>query len=471
MRRTSVVVGSTAMLVALLALPASAQESKLTIEAVQANLDVVFLVIASAFVALMHPGFAMLESGLTRAKNSAHVIMKNLMTLSLGVVTYYVIGFGIMYGTQVAGLFGTDGFFLQGLASYEPVTGGSLSADFLFQAMFAATAATIISGACAERMKFGAYTITVIAVTGIIYPVVGAWKWGGGWLAELGFLDFAGSTVVHLTGGVAAFAAAAILGPRIGKFGPDGKPRAILGHSMPLAILGVFLLFFGWFGFNGGSWLTAGDGAVIADVLVNTALAGCIGGVAAAYTTKLRYGKFDVGMTGNGILAGLVGVTAGPDIMSAPGALAIGAITGILVTFFVPLVDRLKVDDPVGAVAVHGCCGALGTLWVGIAHTSDGLLYGGGAALLGVQAIGVLAVIAFVGIATSGLFLAMKATIGIRVSEEEEIEGLDIGEHGSYGYPELALGTQAYPGGPRTTVDGVLAPSHASLATARPALE
>jgi Amt family ammonium transporter len=385
--------------------------------------------------------------------------MKNIMTLTLGIVTYYAVGFALMYGTQVGGFIGTDGFFLKGLASYEPVTGGSLSADFLFQAVFAATAATIISGACAERMKFGPYMATIAFITGLIYPIVGAWKWGGGWLADLGFLDFAGSTIVHMTGGIAALAGAAILGPRMGKYGPDGKPRAILGHSMPLAMLGAFLLFFGWFGFNGGSVLIA-DGALVADVLVNTVLAGSIGGVAAAVTTRIRFGKYDVGMSGNGMLAGLVGVTAGADALDAFGALAVGLIAGLLISFIVGLVDR-KVDDPVGAIAVHGFCGALGTLWVGLAHTTDGLLYGGGGTLLGAQAVGVVAVAAFVGLTTSAFFLALKATVGIRVTETEEIEGLDLHEHGAYGYPELALGPQAYPAGPRSAPNTIV--GHAPL--------
>ncbi|MPZ72857.1 MAG: ammonium transporter [Nitriliruptorales bacterium] len=463
MRRTMVVAGGVVLGVGLLAGPAAAQEAELTLESVQANIDIIFLMMAAALVLLMHPGFALLESGLGRAKNSAHIIMKNLMTLTLGVVSYYAVGFALMYGTQVGGFIGTDGFFLQGLASYEPVTGGSLSADFLFQAMFAATAATIISGACAERMKFGPYIVVILVVTAVIYPIVGAWKWGGGWLAELGFLDFAGSTIVHMTGGIAAFMGAAILGPRLGKFAADGTPRALLGHSIPLAMLGVLLLFFGWFGFNGGSVLIA-DGPVVASVLLATVLAGAIGGVAAALMTRVRYGKYDVAMTGNGILAGLVGVTAGADVLDNLGALGVGLAAGILVTLVVPLVDRIRVDDPVGAVAVHGACGALGTVWVGLAHSTEGLLYGGGAGLLGVQAIGVASVAAFVA-ATSGLvFFGLKATVGIRVTETEEIEGLDLHEHGSYGYPELALGTQAYPAGPRFGEGAAPAPAAAGTA-------
>ena len=468
MRRTATVGIGAVGAVVLLAAPAAAQDA--TIESVQANLDIIFVMICAAFVMLMHPGFALLEAGLGRAKNAAHIIMKNMMTLVLGLVTYYAVGFALMYGTQVGNFVGTDGFFLQGLASYKPVTGGSVSADFLFQAVFAATAATIISGACAERMKFGPYMATVMFITGLIYPIVGAWKWGGGWLFDLGFLDFAGSTMVHLTGGVAALAGAAILGPRLGKYGADGKPRVILGHSIPLAMLGAFLLFFGWFGFNGGSVLLA-DGPLVAAVLVNTTLAGAIGGVTSALFTRVRFGKYDVGMTGNGMLAGLVGVTAGADTLDPFGSLAVGVIAGVLVVLVVALVDR-KVDDPVGAVAVHGACGALGTLWVGLAHTTDGLLYGGGAELLAVQAIGVVAVIAFVGLASSGFFLLLKATVGIRVTETEEIEGLDLHEHGSYGYPELALGPMSYPAGPRTDQTGVVGvPAPVVPARAQPLLQ
>ncbi len=445
MRRTVVVGGVAMATVLVLAAPAAAQE--VSAASVQANLDILYLMLASVLVFFMHPGFALLESGLTRSKNAAHIIMKNLSTLTLGIVTYYAVGFGVMYGAQFGGLFGTDGFFLMGLSAYEPVTGGSLSMDFLFQAMFAATAATIISGACAERMRFGAYAVVVVVMTGLIYPVVGAWKWGGGWLAGLGFLDFAGSTVVHLTGGVAALVGAAILGPRIGKYGSGKQAALIPGHSIPLAMLGVFILFFGWFGFNGGSLLVASDGGAVADVLVATALAGAAGGVAAASFTRVRSGTFDVAMTGNGILAGLVGVTAGADVLSNLGALGVGIVAGVLVAVAVPLIDRLGVDDPVGAVAVHGVCGALGTLWVGLAHTSDGLLYGGGASLLGVQALGVLSVGAFVAAAAGLLFSGLKATMGIRVTAVEEIEGLDLHEHGLYGYPELALGAAAFPQG------------------------
>jgi ammonium transporter, Amt family len=436
----------------LTALPAHAQDG-LTLERLENDLLIIFIMLASVLVFIMHAGFALVESGFARAKNSAHIIMKNLMTLAVGLLTYFAVGFGIMYGSQVAGLFGTDGFFLMGFSEYEPLA-GSIAIDFLFQGMFAATAATIISGAMAERMKFGAYLATIVAVTTVIYPVVGAWKWGGGWLDGLGFVDFAGSTLVHMTGGVAAFVGAAIIGPRLGKYGPDGKPRAIPGHSMPLGILGVLLLFFGWFGFNGGSVLAI-DGPVIASVLLTTALAGASGAVAAAVFTRFRYGKFDVGMTGNGILAGLVGITAGADVVSNIGAIAVGMLAGVLVAVAVPAIDRIRVDDPVGAIAVHGVCGVLGTLWVGIAHTTDGLLYGGGAGLLGIQAIGVVAVGAYVAAVSAALFLGLRATIGLRVTAEEEIEGLDINEHGMYAYPELSIGAAAYPAGPAIAPEGV----------------
>ncbi len=291
----------------------------MTLEELSNSTLILFIMLASVLVFLMHGGFAMLESGLSRQKNTANILMKNMMTLSLGFLTYFAVGFALMYGASAAGIVGTDGFFLTGFSEYEPLT-DSIAIDFLFQGMFAATAATIVSGAVAERMKLESYLVVVVVMTALIYPIVGAWKWGGGWLDGLGFYDFAGSTVVHMTGGVAALVGAAILGPRTGKYRPDGSPRAIPGHSMPLVVLGVLLLFFGWFGFNGGSVLAL-DGPVIAAVLVTTALAGSAGGVAAGFYTKLRYGKFDVGMTGNGILAGLVGITAGADVVNNLGAI------------------------------------------------------------------------------------------------------------------------------------------------------
>lgn len=416
----------------------------MTLESLENATLVLFIMVASVLVFLMHAGFSMLEAGLTRQKNTANILFKNLLTLSLGFLTYFAVGFALMYGASLGGVVGTDGFFLLGFSEYEPLA-GLITIDFLFQGMFAATAATIVSGAVAERMKLESYAVVVVVMTGLIYPIVGAWKWGGGWLDSLGFVDFAGSTIVHLTGGVAALVGAAILGPRTGKYRKDGTPVAIPGHSMPLVVLGVLLLFFGWFGFNGGSVLAL-DGPVIAAVLLTTALAGAAGGVASAFFTRARYGKFDVGMTGNGILAGLVGVTAGADVVNNLGAVLVGLVAGVLVAVAVPLVDR-KVDDPVGAISVHGVCGALGTIWVGLFAVDGGLVYGGGAELLIAQLTGVVAVAAFVAVATALLFLALKVSIGLRVDELEEYEGLDIHEHGVYGYPELALGPQAFPAG------------------------
>jgi Amt family ammonium transporter len=396
---------------------------------------VLYLMIATVLVFIMHAGFAMLEAGLTRQKNAANIIGKNLMTISVGMVAYFAIGWGLMYGELFAGLFGTDNFFLIG-GSYE--ADATLEMDFAFQAMFAATAATIVSGAVAERMKFGAYVVVAVVMTAIIYPVVGAWTWGGGWIDALGFQDFAGSTIVHMTGGVAALVGAKILGPRIGKYDPNtGKARAIPGHSMPLAALGTLLLFFGWFGFNGGSVLEL-DGEAIAAVIVTTALAGGAGGATAGIFTRLSGGKWDVAMMANGILAGLVGITAGADAVNNFMALLVGILGGVVVVLSVRFLDSIRIDDPVGAISVHGTVGIVGTLWVGIAATDGGLLFGGGVDLLIAQIIGIAGVAAWVAVSTAILFGTLKAMGQLRVSEREEVEGLDVHEHGFPGYPELA---------------------------------
>ena len=407
----------------------------MTPEALELSVMVLYLMVATVLVFIMHAGFAMLEAGMTRQKNAANIIGKNLMTISVGMVAYFAIGWGLMYGEQVAGLFGADNFFLLG-GSYD--ADATLEMDFAFQAMFAATAATIVSGAVAERMKFGAYVAVALVMTAVIYPIVGAWTWGGGWIDALGFQDFAGSTIVHMTGGVAALVGAKILGPRIGKYdATTGKARAIPGHSMPLAALGTLLLFFGWFGFNGGSVLEL-DGELIAAVVVTTALAGGAGGMTAGIYTRLSGGKWDVAMMANGILAGLVGITAGADAVNNFMALLVGIIAGVVVTLSVRFLDSIRIDDPVGAISVHGTVGIVGTLWVGLAATDGGLFFGGGAELLIAQVIGVVGVAAWVAITSAILFGTLKAMGQLRVSEREEVEGLDVHEHGFPGYPELA---------------------------------
>jgi ammonium transporter, Amt family len=317
----------------------------------------------------------------------------------------------------------------------------TIATYFIFQVAFAATAATIVSGAMAERTKFRSYLIYTVFITGLIYPIVVHWVWGGGWLSELDtpFADFAGSTVVHGVGGWAALMGAAILGPRIGKYGPDGKPRAIPGHSIPMALLGVLILFIGWFGFNPGSELAA-DLAVV-DIAVTTIIAAAAGAVVAMFTIWVVSGKPDVAMVGNGLLAGLVGITAGCAAVSNWGAFFIGAIAGLVVVFSVLFFDRIKIDDPVGAISVHGTCGAWGTLAVGLFATEGGLFYGDGGDQLLSQFIGVIAVFAFVAVTSGILFLAIKYAVGLRVSEEEEFEGLDVAEHGSPGYnPDVLAG-------------------------------
>ena len=422
----------------LVSAPAYAQQEEgLTLESLELNGLIIYLMLATVLVFIMHAGFAMLEAGMTRQKNAANIVGKNLMTITLGIITYYAVGWAFMYGSQVGSFIGTDMFFLSG-GSYEP--DAILEIDFAFQAMFAATAATIVSGAVAERMKFGAYLVVAVAMTALIYPVVGAWTWGGGWIDQLGFVDFAGSTIVHLTGAVAGLVGAVVLGARIGKFDKrTGKARAIPGHSMPLAGLGVLFLFFGWFGFNGGSVLEL-DGQMIAYVLITTALAASGGAVSAALYTRLKHGKYDVAMIGNGILAGLVGITAGADVVGFFPALLVGLVAGLVVALSVSFFDSIRVDDPVGAISVHGTCGILGTLWVGLFHLDDGLLNGGGASLLGIQAVSVVAVVAWVGITSAILFSTLKAIGQLRAEREWEIEGLDLHEHGVPGYPELVFG-------------------------------
>lgn len=458
LRKSIALVAVIAALPLVLAAPAAAQEAELTAEQVQFNLDVIYFMLAAGLVFWMQAGFAMLEGGMTRSKNASNIMMKNMADAWFGIIAYFLVGFGLMYGADAGGFIGTDTFALSAGSYSEAGIAGDpfLAVDFLYQSVFAATAATIVSGAVAGRMKFSGYIVMSLSMTILIYPIVGHWHWGGGWLAQLGFYDFAGSTIVHLTGGVAGLTMAAILGPRIGKYGANGKPRAIPGHSMPFATLGMFILFWGWFGFNGGSVLAA-DGALVAPVLLTTLLAGCAGGGTALLFTWGRYGKPDIGMTINGVLGGLVGITAGPDQVGMFAALGVGIASGLLVSLVVPLVDRIGIDDAVGAFSVHGACGILGTWWVGIfANTADvtGLWHGGGAGQLLDQVVGTVAVAAWVAACAAVVAFGLKALGLLRVSEQEEIEGLDIHEHGMYAYPEQALGAAAYPAGPVTAPHG-----------------
>lgn len=400
------------------------------------SVDVGWTLIAAALVFFMQAGFAMVETGFTRAKNAGNIIMKNLMDFSLGTPIFWIIGFGIMFGTA-NGWFGGIDFIADGV-----VGEGYNWTTLIFQTVFCATAATIVSGAMAERTKFSAYCIYSMVISALIYPVSGHWIWGGGWLSELGFHDFAGSTAVHMVGGVAAFVGAAILGPRIGKYSKDGKVRAIPGHSLTLGALGVFILWFCWFGFNGGSTvaLSGGFAETASRVFVTTNLAAAVATVTVMCITWIRYKKPDVSMTLNGSLAGLVAITAGCDTVTPFGAAIIGIIAGFVVVFGIEFVDqKLKVDDPVGAVGVHGMCGATGTLLVGLFGyyaygTNDaapvGLFYGGGVHALGVQALGVACVIAWVAVTMTVVFQIIKHTIGLRVTETEEVQGLDAEEHG-----------------------------------------
>ncbi len=417
------------------------------------ELDFVWMLVAAFLVFFMQPGFALVEAGFTRAKNAGNIIMKNLMDFSIGIITFLFIGWGLMYGDSIAGLIGFSDF---GLSSASPTVPGAVDgvidnsgifkyADWMFQAVFAATAATIVSGGMAERTKFKVYLFFSFAITALIYPVSGHWLWGGGWLDGLGFHDFAGSTLVHSVGGWAAMMGALILGPRLGKYDPDGKPRAIPGHNIPLAALGVFILWFGWFGFNPGSTLTAtgADGMAIGYVAMNTALAAAGGAVAAMVTIWIRAGKPDVSMSLNGALAGLVAITAPCASVSPVSAVLIGLIGGVIVVLAVQLFDFVfKIDDPVGAISVHGVTGAWGTLSVALFAQKefaagagyDGLFFGGGVGHVGVQLIGILAVFAWVVVTSGILFFVLSKTVGLRADRDEELRGLDIDEHGMEAY-------------------------------------
>ncbi|SMC22476.1 ammonium transporter [Desulfacinum hydrothermale DSM 13146] len=417
-----------------LMLPATALADGPTAADVQTHLDYVWTLMAAALVFFMQAGFALVETGFTRAKNAVNIMMKNLMDFSIGTLGFWAVGFGLMFGASLGGWVGTSGFFL---SDYAPGGNPWVLAFWMFQVVFCATAATIVSGALAERTKFVSYLCFSFVISAIIYPVFGSWVWGSlfhgnGWLEKLGFIDFAGSTVVHSVGGWAALAGTLVLGPRIGKYDAQGRPRAIPGHNLPLAALGVFILWIGWFGFNPGS-TTAGV-KDIAWIFVNTNLSAAAGTMGALITIWTIAKKPDLTMTLNGALAGLVGITAGCNNVSPAGAVMIGFLAGILVVVSVLFFDRIRIDDPVGAISVHGVCGVWGTLAAAIFHTG-----GFSMGQLGVQALGAAAAFLWAFPTAYLTFRVLHATVGLRVSPEEEMNGLDLEEHGESAYPDFAL--------------------------------
>lgn len=393
------------------------------------SVDTIWVLLGATLVFFMQAGFAMVETGFTRAKNAGNIIMKNLMDFAIGTPIFWALGFGLMFAGSGPLIGGFD-FLIRGDYSGTYPT----AAFIIFQTVFCATAATIVSGAMAERTKFISYCIYSAVISAVIYPISGHWIWGGGWLSQMGFHDFAGSTAVHMVGGVAALIGAKILGPRIGKYGKDGKPRAIPGHSLTLGALGVFILWFCWFGFNGCSTVSmTGDDALLSasNIFVTTNLAAATATVTTMIITWVRYKKPDVSMTLNGSLAGLVAITAGCDMVTPTGAFFIGLIAAFVVVFGIEFIDKVcKIDDPVGAIGVHGMCGATGTILTGLFAVDGGLLYGGGAHFLLIQILGVVTVIAWVAVTMTIVFQLIKHTVGLRVSPHEEIVGLDIEEHG-----------------------------------------
>ena len=412
---------------------ATINSNKDAIELLQTNLNFVWTLIAACLVFFMQAGFAMVESGFTRAKSAVNIMMKNLMDFSMGSIAFWAIGFGLMFGSSPTGWIGTDGFFLSGWTG--PEGDQWVLAFWMFQCVFAATAATIVSGAVAERTKFTGYLTYSIVLCAVIYPIFGSWAWGsllngGGWLENLGFIDFAGSTVVHSVGGWAALAGAIVLGPRIGKYGPKGEIRAIPGHSIPMAAIGVFILWLGWFGFNPGS-TTTGDSS-IAMIFVTTNLSAAAGAIFAMFASWIMFKKPDIGMSLNGALAGLVGITAGCANVSPTSAVIIGSISGILVVLSVVTIDKMHIDDPVGAISVHGVCGAWGTLAAGIFNMG-----GTSSKIMITQVIGIGAAFIWAFGAAFILFKVIDMTIGLRISKEDEMLGVDITEHGAHAYNDF----------------------------------
>ncbi|MEZ5949646.1 MAG: ammonium transporter [Planctomycetaceae bacterium] len=424
--------------------PVTLESLAAAVAAVRTETDWLWTCIAAFLVFFMQAGFALVEAGFTRSKNCVNIIMKNLLDFSLGSITFWLVGFGLMFGANPSGWIGTTDFLVDGM-----VDGAYNNWEFaflIFQTVFAATAATIVSGAMAERTKFTSYLVYSVAITAIVYPIAGSWAWGSlyngsGWLEDLGFIDFAGSTVVHSVGGWAALAGAIVIGARKGKYNADGTVTPIMGHSMPLAALGVFILWLGWFGFNPGS-TTSLDGGNFARVAVTTNLSAVGGVVSAMIASWILFGKPDVSFALNGALAGLVSITAPCYDVSPSSALIIGLIGGVVCVLSVLMFDKLRIDDPVGAISVHGVCGAWGTLSAGLfaqeaINGTNGLFFGGGVGQLITQLIGVGAYFAWAFGASLVIFLAIKYTIGLRVPEDEELRGLDITEHGMLAYPYL----------------------------------
>lgn len=418
-------------------------------------IDTLWVFLAAILVFFMNLGFASVEAGFARSKNTVNILSKNFIVFAVSSLGFLLLGWGIMFGGDNP-FIGTENLFIlggQNLSAYNDTLTSSVPfwGKFFFQLVFCGTAATIVSGAVAERVKYVTFIIFSFVLTLVIYPIVGHWVWGGGWLAELGFMDFAGDSVVHSVGGWAALAGAMLLGSRIGKYGKDGKPKAIPGHSMSLAVIGLFVLWLGWFGFNPGSTMSFQNPSDVFHILMTTNTSAIAAVITATATSWIVLKKPDLGMTINGCLAGLVGVTGGCAYVSIEVSLLIGALSGILVVFAVGFFDKMKIDDPVGATSVHLGCGIFGTICVGLfaqegvtsLSTTNGLLYGGGFRVLGVQLLGIVAIGAFTFVSSGLVWLVLKKTIGIRVSREEEIQGLDIGEHGNVAYPDFALVTEA----------------------------
>jgi Amt family ammonium transporter len=469
LKRHTTWLGIIALALVALAMPALAEEAAkpdpltaLTgdVGTLRIAADTLWVLMAGILVFFMNTGFGCVESGLCQQKNTVNILAKNFIVFAVASISFYALGWGLMFGNGNA-FVGTEGLFGVTGADNSPATGDAyqgayksiawagvpLWAKFFFQLVFAGTAATIVSGAVAERIKFLSFMVFTVVLVGLFYPVTGHWIWGGGWLAAKGMWDFAGSTVVHSVGGWAALAGVIVLGPRLGKYGKDGKVHPIPGHNMTSVFLGVFILWLGWFGFNPGSTMGLGDGALVSHVFITTNMAAAAGAILAMITAWVMLGKPDLTMIANGCLAGLVAITAPCAFVSVPASLAIGAIAGVLVVLAVIMFDNLKLDDPVGALSVHLVNGIWGTLAVGLfakdaiqpGTAGNGLFNGGGATLLVNQIIGIAAVGAFTFIGSLIVWTILKAVMGIRVSEEEEIEGLDVGEHGNEAYPDFVV--------------------------------